>query len=430
MSNEEIHINYSLADIERYLQGRMTAKEMHAMEKAALQDAFLADAIEGYSEAASLTEAHKHLNEIAAALKGDKQKAKVVAMPAKYFAWWRIAALLVIIIGTVTIGFFVWNKGDKKTGLAVNEKMALPETDTIKAADEREAAKPLDKNVLSLSAENKPGQEKKVISKKIAGNAPLAKKEEDTKATVRRDEEASAITDMKDVKAETDSAQLDSGVAMGYAAMSKPIVQQSLQGKVAGLTTTQLNEFKGRVVNKNNEPIADALVKLNNNATTITDANGFFNYKAPDSVVNANINALGFASATVPLKSNTFNNIVVEEDKQSLSEVVVTAMNSKHKADKNKSDANGTMPEGGWQSFQEYVYKKLHKPFDSTNSSAVINGNIDLEFSINESGKPYDFKVLHSADDTTANQAIEAIKDGPRWITTKKEKKARVTLKF
>src|ERR687889_370585 len=99
MGSEEIHINYSLADIERYLQGKMTAKEMHAMEKAALRDPFLADAIEGYSEASSLTEAHEHLKEITTALQSRTEQAKVVTMPARGFGWWRVAALVIVIIG-------------------------------------------------------------------------------------------------------------------------------------------------------------------------------------------------------------------------------------------------------------------------------------------------------------------------------------------
>ena len=48
IANNNEHINYSKADIEKYLQGKMNAAEMYALEKAALQDPFLADAIEGF----------------------------------------------------------------------------------------------------------------------------------------------------------------------------------------------------------------------------------------------------------------------------------------------------------------------------------------------------------------------------------------------
>ena len=37
-------------DIERYRKGELTPSEMHALEKKALSDPFLADALEGASE--------------------------------------------------------------------------------------------------------------------------------------------------------------------------------------------------------------------------------------------------------------------------------------------------------------------------------------------------------------------------------------------
>ena len=43
------HIMYTAADLERYHNGKMNAKERHALEKAALDDPFLSDALEGYS---------------------------------------------------------------------------------------------------------------------------------------------------------------------------------------------------------------------------------------------------------------------------------------------------------------------------------------------------------------------------------------------
>ena len=52
MSEHNEHItHYSAADIRRYVQGNMSARDMHAIEKAALDDPFLADAIEGMQQA-------------------------------------------------------------------------------------------------------------------------------------------------------------------------------------------------------------------------------------------------------------------------------------------------------------------------------------------------------------------------------------------
>lgn len=432
MGDNSSHINYSLTDIERYLQGSMTAKEMHDIERAALQDAFLADAIEGYSNA-GIENAHKHLNEITAALQAGKEEGKVITMPAKTFGWLRVAASVIVLAGIGVVSWLMLNKTTNTNSLAKNETVIQQEADTIKAKDKKAKEKPaLNESAALLKAdENKQPAERK-SSQKIVGSSPVNK--ETDKRIVMKDEEASTIS-MAAAKPKNDSAvaQLDSVVTTGYTALSKPNVQQSLQGKAAGLPSA-LNEFKGRVTDANNAPVPNAAVQLNNSATAITDINGYFNIKTPDSAVNANVTALGFAPVTASLKNNTINNIVVDETNLPLQEVAVTQMNLGKKTGTSttnkQQNQNGSMPEGGWQSFQEYVYKKLGKTYDSTNSDGVINGEIDLEFLINENGSPYNFKVLHSADDKTTSEAIEAIKRGPHWITTKKERKARVTLKF
>ena len=85
--------------------------------------------------------------------------------------------------------------------------------------------------------------------------------------------------------------------------------------------------------------------------------------------------------------------------------------------------------QGGWESFQEYVYKKLGKPLDTLNNEEIAN-SVQIEFSIDENGLPYNFTVLKSLNDETASKVIEIIKEGPRWIATSKNKKGRVTIQF
>ena len=53
MSEEKNIINYTAADIQKYWNGKLSAAEMHAMEKAAMDDPFLADALEGYKNTSS-----------------------------------------------------------------------------------------------------------------------------------------------------------------------------------------------------------------------------------------------------------------------------------------------------------------------------------------------------------------------------------------
>ena len=50
MSDDDNNINrFTASDIEKYHKGLLSAQEKHALEKAALDDPFLADALEGYT---------------------------------------------------------------------------------------------------------------------------------------------------------------------------------------------------------------------------------------------------------------------------------------------------------------------------------------------------------------------------------------------
>ncbi len=78
MSELQEYNNFSAADIERYHSGKMPAAEMHAMEKAALDDLFLADALEGYANSLSPTSEVALLQK---RLAEKLEKGKVVALP-------------------------------------------------------------------------------------------------------------------------------------------------------------------------------------------------------------------------------------------------------------------------------------------------------------------------------------------------------------
>src|SRR5690349_19672340 len=88
--------NYSADDIRRYWNNQMSTVEMHALEKAAMDDPFLADALEGYSKmqkdpADDLALLRSKVNARAAS-------AKVVPMK-RNNGWLKVAAAIIIIGG-------------------------------------------------------------------------------------------------------------------------------------------------------------------------------------------------------------------------------------------------------------------------------------------------------------------------------------------
>ena len=97
VSEEKNIINYTAADIEKYWKGTLSAAEMHAMEKAAMDDPFLADALEGYKNINVADAGIDSLKE-----KLDKRVAAVVPilnLKRKRFTWVRVAAAIIIIVG-------------------------------------------------------------------------------------------------------------------------------------------------------------------------------------------------------------------------------------------------------------------------------------------------------------------------------------------
>src|SRR5664279_301773 len=109
---------YIAADFERYYAGTMPPHEMHALEKAALEDQFLADALEGYINTSDFA---GDILELKARLKEKEKKKNIFSIsPFTQNRWWRIVALFIIIAGA---GFFFYqlNFIDKQDSFARNE---------------------------------------------------------------------------------------------------------------------------------------------------------------------------------------------------------------------------------------------------------------------------------------------------------------------
>lgn len=133
MINGQSHTNYSLEDIEKYLQGKMSAADMHELEKAALQDTFLSDAIEGY-KGTSMQTAYKHLEEIRRELTAGKKEIKVVPLYSfRSVKWWQIAAALFMIATVTTITWKITNQDKKQGYIAVSPKSGIAKKDSTTA---------------------------------------------------------------------------------------------------------------------------------------------------------------------------------------------------------------------------------------------------------------------------------------------------------
>ncbi|MES1223729.1 MAG: hypothetical protein ABUT20_50000, partial [Bacteroidota bacterium] len=120
MGEENKHLNYTAADIEKYHRGELSAADMHAMEKAALDDPFLADAMEGYDVQHSelkIQNAGPDINDLRKRLAERIEEKKDA--PVIKFSWWKVAAVILLIIGAGWLYTSVNSKA-KQESLAKN----------------------------------------------------------------------------------------------------------------------------------------------------------------------------------------------------------------------------------------------------------------------------------------------------------------------
>lgn len=108
MTDHSKHNEFTAEDIERYHSGKMSSLEMHRLEKAAMEDPFLADALEGYAYTQTSKEDRAWLQ---SQLQSKTEGAKVVPLGGfnkKQF--FRIAALFILLAG---FGWAVYQFGFK-----------------------------------------------------------------------------------------------------------------------------------------------------------------------------------------------------------------------------------------------------------------------------------------------------------------------------
>jgi hypothetical protein len=467
MGNVNLHINYTLADIQRYLSGKLSPGEMHEIEKAALLDPFLADALDGYSEA-PLPLAAQHLNQIAASLQQpqDAHNAIVAPLPATgaRWQWWKVAAMVIIISGA---GSLTWKLLQSPAGTTVPQQdlaqsqtvpappvpptpaqQIAPQADSIKPVTTPATAKfaapkavQMPQATLATASQNRalPAEERtsSTLSALLAKKAAVAEAKAASGIEAR---EQLAFAEMKaKQKAELhiDSAQLKETLASGnssaaFKKMADKSVQYSFTTTLAARAVAA-NLLRGVVTDDSGSPITGASVKvLNGHAVSITDDKGRFALRTMDTTAKVEISSIGFETRQAGVSVSKNNTILLNAEEESLSDMVVMELHSRKKAAPAATEtpvADSLYPAGGWQSFQEYVYTKIHQEMDTTGSNQKGEGTIELEFVIDESGRPRNFKVIHSSDNALNGKAISVLQNGPIWIGDKK-KKGRVKVRF
>ncbi len=480
MNNKENDIIYNANDIQEYLSGKLTPLQMHAMEKAALDDPFLAEAIEGYEGLQ-----HDDWKDQLAALKnefaGEKNQAKVVAMHQRKNNWWKVAAAVLLIGGTATIAYKLTGKKEQKDiAQAVEPKAKTAGADTTKN-DIAKAETTLTTTNSQLSTLNNAESDKSNIT---SGNASTGSaietfkladstfvytppKKQEVKADRKQNENVAPDDEVKDKN--NTAANVHPPASENNAAVlpNKKIAEENkyynsngrvnangnsnvIQFQKAKTTAdkdffaadlkkeTQLNHnFRAQVVGPDNSPLPFANISIKSeNFGTYADAKGNFRLISADSLLTVEVKAAGYQPQFYTLQSFVQQNKIVLAEEDAASRYKTISGNSttakaktSRRATLLKDSLVNVEPADGWDNYNTYVDNNIEIPDDILKKD--IHGQVELSFDVSANGTISNIRVDKSLCDNCDELAKRLIEQGPQWKVKKGKKgKGKITVQF
>ncbi|MGI8636513.1 MAG: hypothetical protein ACR2KZ_14040, partial [Segetibacter sp.] len=232
---------YNYIDIQRYLQHKMSSQEMHEFERALMNDSFLADAMEGFSTVeASLAE--RHLQEIETLITGEQQKAKVVPLTAQKTVWWRVAAVILLVVSAGAITYSVLNNSNSLNKNKDQIAASSPATGSIEKDSLRPADKPLAR--ADIFRETQPLDRQK-------SSSPMIRHHANNASTIKKAE--AEVAEWSEKKKELNTSLADS-FAVASLPQSRRPYPEALKFRVSPVE----NPFPGKVVDKSGTPLPGA----------------------------------------------------------------------------------------------------------------------------------------------------------------------------
>ena len=437
---------YSAEDIQRYLKGEMSAEEMHALETAALEDPFLADAIEGFEamigrkneDAAELElmRLKRNFNERV------REPAKVV--PMSHSRWWQISAAAVVVI---IVGFALYNNREKEEAasqLAATEKKQADTLASSQAAAAAQSRSPLPgtsdtKDTNSSIALHAPV----AASKKTASpgdhsaNNKFEKAPRQDRALAEKAGKRTEEIEKLEPQSQAKEISVVDRPAIAKNAPAKTGIEEESPGALEAVSkrnnqlALRLNNFSGRVVDTNNRPLPNASLQILQNRTNVlTDETGNFNFSTKDSIVDVQVGLIGFEPRNFRLHNDAItNNIVLQPTNRDLNEVVVTGYGAERKkaVSRKAAKVQDAVPEIGWIEYEKYLEKNKRIPAGEYRRK----GEVKVSFDVNQTGVVSDFKIEKSLANDYDKEAIRLVQEGPSWkLLTGQRTRVTVTVKF
>jgi TonB family protein len=445
-------------DIEKYLKGELTSAERNALERKALHDPFLADALEG-AEQIKAEDFSADVTSLQSKI-GNKKTVSVWMWSA------RIAASLILIAISSFIVWMVIQPEETTQELAFENKTTPSfKTDSITAGPVTKPAAPVEEPSASDPAARKElatRSEKAIVRKQTTGeeqlkneplvNAIAADVEEFRAVEPKTDEaviaESVAALDKQEAEIAKEKVQDDvtdqrlaqradkKKAAAAKSAEGAPSATYNYQPAAEAPVAT--NFVSGRVTSsEDGSPLPGVNVVIKGTARgTVTDAKGNYQIEV-EKDKSLVYSFIGLSSQEIPINDTQEVDVQMALDVAQLSEVVVTAYGVESSRDRDGVIPPSTFelahPENGTRAFKQYLERNIRYPQQAITNK--VEGRVTVQFTVESDGGLSNFVVLKGIGSGCDEEVIRLIKEGPQWIPTKREgaplkDEAKVRVKF
>lgn len=154
---------------------------------------------------------------------------------------------------------------------------------------------------------------------------------------------------------------------------------------------------------------------------TITNFDGYATFEVDTSTLVLNTTYTGYENTSkLLIDTLSFYRIVMLENAV-LDEVVVSNI---------PSPKTIAAPEGGWNQFEIYANQQLSNLDRVSQSSGKKRGEVEVQFKIKENGNLMEFLVIKSLDPAYDQAVINMIKSYGKWLTNPPETEMVTTFKY
>jgi hypothetical protein len=446
MRNQNTNTNYSFEDIEKYLQGRLSPAEMHELEKAALQDPFLADAIEGY-QSTNLSFAHEDLSSIRDQLLQGKQPiVKTINTAGKLNFVWQVAAACILITGAAVLSWYLLNNKStpqetaqiiemnnqhKKDSLLLL-RTAMAKREAAELSTKRTSPAPVTdqeiqlKNSTATEREIDQSNQKKSM---VASRSTISSMQKlDTVTNENRTATASLINQpladrtaelqvnaAKESNASKDRVLVDGKTFFG----DDDIKKQTDSAQLRRFEYTAANRFspelaKSTSQNSLNETVSIGMGKKRSSSNTFTISDTL-----PVIPVNSSM-VKRLSSSNPPVLVN--NVIMFQSVEGEMAPYKLRGYNVKPASMPQAGDGfllDTLAPDIGWVAYKDYLRGKLSETsFDKGKRTVSFTqfGTVELDITFDNKGRVSEVTVLKTFNPLLNDKLIKAILNGSAWF--------------